>query len=429
MKFLAYIIYFVMLSNITNAQTVIPLSNTHGFYNAYVIPIDGRARIDVQLVVLSGTYDEDGVSGIAHYTEHLAALSSDTKVLQEPRQRDLNAFTSKVSTVYTNTGNSKEIDRIMLLTRAVLETPNLPIDFQKSEIDIVKREILYKERNAPVRWLNRLALQKLYGSKSGRADNPVEDLNNITIEKAMSFHAKHYTPSNSILIISGDITQSLAQAKVTEYFGNTLKTKRVPDLWLTHHPKDGLKSRTIISSTRILDDSLSYAKFFKFPEPQDILGMQASFFIASDIYNSHMNDTLYLEGFTAQSFSQSSYIAINGDLEYTATLIPFEGVSLEQALNALEKAMAKMRTKKITQKEIKTARSKNVAYTRSLSQSPRAYLDFFQNLGSDGLPPTSPTEFAKMIAEAPDTEILRIIAAFASDSPSAAILANSESPK
>ena len=46
---------------------------------------------------------EDKISGIAHYTEHLAALSSDTKVLQEPRQRDLNAFTSKVSTVYTNT--------------------------------------------------------------------------------------------------------------------------------------------------------------------------------------------------------------------------------------------------------------------------------------------------------------------------------------
>lgn len=80
----------------------------------------------------------------------------------------------------------------------------------------------------------------------------------------MSFHAKHYTPSNSILIISGDITQSLAQAKVTEYFGNTLQTKQVPDLWLTHHPKDGLKSRTIISSTRILDDTLSYAKFLNF---------------------------------------------------------------------------------------------------------------------------------------------------------------------
>lgn len=133
MKLLAYLTYFIMLSNITNAQTVIPLNNTHGFYNAYVIPIDDRARIDVQLVVLSGTYDEDGISGIAHYTEHLAALSSDTKVLQEPRQRDLNAFTSKVSTVYTNTGSSKEIDRIMLLTRAVLETPNLPIDFQKAK--------------------------------------------------------------------------------------------------------------------------------------------------------------------------------------------------------------------------------------------------------------------------------------------------------
>ena len=65
----------------------------------------------------------------------------------------------------------------------------------------------------------------------------------------------------------------------------------------------------------------------------------------------------------------------------------------------------------------------NIAYAKSLSQSPRAYLDFFQNLGSDGLPPVSPKEFAKMIADAPIKDILKIITAFSSDGPNAAILA------
>jgi predicted Zn-dependent peptidase len=80
-------------------------------------------------------------------------------------------------------------------------------------------------------------------------------------------------------------------------------------------------------------------------------------------------------------------------------------------------------TNNITQKEIEIARSKNVAYTKSLAQSPRAYLDFFQNLGSDGLPPVSPKEFSKMIANAPNEDILKIISAFVADSPSAVILA------
>jgi zinc protease len=426
MKFVTAFLAALFLSLPVNAQTVIPLEETHGLYNAYVIPLEGRSRIDVQLVVLSGTYDEDEISGIAHYTEHLAALSSDTKVLQQPRQRDLNAFTSKVSTVYTNTGSPDEIDRVMELTRAVLETPRLPPVFQKSEIDIVKREVLFKERNSPVRWLSRLALQKLYGSKLGRAGNSVEDLDRLTVEAAMQFHADHYAPSNAMLIISGDIDQKTAQKKVTEFFGDTVKTEQVPDTWLDMHPEDNLKSVTKISTSRVLEDSIAYAKFFEFSEPQDILAMQASFFIASDIYNSHINDALYLDGFTAQSFSQGSYIAIDGDLEYTAFLTPFEGVSLDQALEALENAIADMRTKVITPQEIEIARAKNVAYTKSLSQSPRAYLDFFQNLGSDGLPPTSPTQFAQMVADASDDEVLRIIAAFASDSPSAAILASAE---
>ena len=44
---------------VLNAQEVIPLKNTHGLYNAYVIPILGQSRIDIQLVILSGSYDEN----------------------------------------------------------------------------------------------------------------------------------------------------------------------------------------------------------------------------------------------------------------------------------------------------------------------------------------------------------------------------------
>jgi len=226
-----------------------------------------------------------------------------------------------------------------------------------------------------------------------------------------------------MLIISGNIDQKTAQAKVTEFFGDTVKTVQVPDKWLDHHPEEGLRSVQKISTPRVLEDSIAYAKFFEFEEPQDILAMQASFFIASDIYNSHITNALYYDGFIAQDFSQSSYIAIDGDLEYQAYLQPFEGVSLEEALEALETAIAEMRTKEITAEEIEIARAKNVAYTKSLIQSPRAYLDFYQNLGSDGLPPTSPTQFAQMVADASDEEIMLMIAAFASDSPSSAILA------
>ena len=405
------------------AQEVILLDELHGLHSAYVIPMPETNRIDVQVIVLSGGYDEGDLSGIAHYTEHLAALYSDTTVLREPRQRDLNAFTSNVSTVYTNSGAPNEIDQLMQLSRAVLDQPNLPDDFSRTEIDIVKREVFYKERNSPFRFLQRKTLQNLYGSDTGRADNDVEDLQHLTYEKGLEFHKEHYRASNVMVILSGSITQKLAQAKITEYFGDTEKTYQIEDVWLDQHPEEGLRAIEKVKTDHVLEDTIFYAKFFEFPEPQDILALQASFFIASDIYNGYLNDALYLDSFTAQSINMGSYIAVDGDLEFWAVLRPSEGVSLEEGLEKLEAAIAGIRNAEITPEQIETARAKNVAYTRELQGSARARLDFFQNFGSDGLPPSSPSQFADFVEAAPDEEILFIIDAFAAASPMAATLA------
>ena len=411
------------LKLIAIAQDVILLDELHGLHSAYVIPIEDSGRVDIQVIVLSGGYDEGEISGMAHYVEHLAALYSDTTVLREPRQRDLNAFTSDVSTVYTNSGTLGEIDQLMRLSRAVLDRPNLSEEFSRSEIDIVKREVFFKERNSPFRFLQRNTLQNLYGSKTGRAEDDIAGLELLSFEEGLKFHEEHYRASNVMVIISGDITPEFAQRKLTEFFFDTGRTAQVPATWLDQHPTEGLRAIEKIQTDKITEDTIFFMKFFEFPEPQDILALQASFFIASDIYNSYLNDALYLDSFVAQTINMGSYIAVDGDLEFWAMMRPSEGVTLEEGLEALEKAIAGIREAEITPEQIETARAKNTAYTRELQQSARARLDFFQNFGSDGLPPTSPSQFADFVANAPDEEILFIIDAFAAQSPMAATLA------
>ncbi|MEM7241719.1 MAG: insulinase family protein [Pseudomonadota bacterium] len=427
-KLLFTLLLLPLLKLTAYAQEVIPLDELHGLHSAYVIPMPDTGRIDVQVIVLSGGYDEGDISGIAHYTEHLAALHSDTTVLREPRQRDLNAFTSNVSTVYTNSGGFGELDQIMQLARAVLDKPSLPDKFSRTEIDIVKREVFYKERNSPFRFLQRKTLQNLYGSDTGRADNDVQDLDLLTYEKGLEFHAEHYRASNVMVILSGAITPELAQEKLTEYFGDTTRSTQVPDIWLDQHPAEGLRAIEKVKTDRIVEDTIFFAKFFEFPEPQDILALQASFFIASDIYNGYLNDALYIDSFVAQSINMGSYIAVDGDLEFWMMVVPSEGVTLEEGLAAIEDAIAGIRNAEITPEQIETARAKNTAYTRELQGSARARLDFFQNFGSDGLPPSSPSQFADFIEAAPDEEILFIINAFAAASPMAATLAEAIDP-
>ena len=67
---------FLMISGAVQAQSVIPLSNKGGLHAAYVVPTDVFNRIHVQLIVLSGAYDDPEPSGTAHLVEHLAAFSA-----------------------------------------------------------------------------------------------------------------------------------------------------------------------------------------------------------------------------------------------------------------------------------------------------------------------------------------------------------------
>jgi len=207
------------------SQEVIPLTDIGGLHSAYVVPRDKFNRVDVQLIVLSGSYDDDEVSGTAHFLEHLAAFSADTYVLREPRARDLFAKTSSVATIYTNSGPVRDLDQLMKLSRAVLYEPKLPQDFLESEIKIVERETFLRERQYPTRWLRRIALQNLYGSKRGRANNMIEDVPRLNLQTALDFHKKHYAPSNVSVIVSGKIDPKIAAAKVKEYFGDKNPTR------------------------------------------------------------------------------------------------------------------------------------------------------------------------------------------------------------
>ena len=204
------VLAFSVLAKAAIAQPVMPLWEKGGLHAAYVVPRDDFNRVDVQLIVLSGANDDPQLSGIAHLTEHLAAFSSDNAVLRRARERDLNAVTHNVSTVYTNSGPPQDIELLLQLSRAVLDPPKLRPGFAESEIKILHRETFLRERQSPYRWLRRKALQNLYGTLHGRANNTVEDLDRLNLDMARQFHATHYVPSNVTLIISGDIKPAKA---------------------------------------------------------------------------------------------------------------------------------------------------------------------------------------------------------------------------
>lgn len=399
-------IFFLIYAGAIQAQEIIPLTEKGGLHAAYVVPTDDFDRVDVQLIVLSGAYDDPEPSGTAHLTEHLAAFSSDATILRKPRERDLQATTQNVATVYTNSGAPSDIEKLLRLSRAVLDTPSLPAGFAESEIDIIQRETLLRERQSPRRWLRRIALQDLYGALSGRAKNTIEDLPKLSLEKAMQFHREHYVPSNVSLIVSGKIQPDKAAELVARIFGDTQPSAAPEKPWLDQKPDPALRSVKYIKSNRLNLDTVQFAKFVDFEDRSTSIDMQGTFFITTAILNSRLRQALYFDNVKFLEANTDWFFARNADLEIIIDVELMPGFSLDAAHSSLKKTMATLLDEPISNEEIDQARRKEVTHARSVKRHPAEFLPFLQNVAADGFPPVSPSVFAEMLEKTTDQEVI-----------------------
>jgi zinc protease len=404
--FLFLLLAFGALAETVQAQSVIPLSDKGGLYAAYVVPRDDFDRVDVQLIVLSGAYDDPDPSGTAHLTEHLAAFSADATILRKPRERDVYATTHSVSTIYTNSGGPSEIETLLLLSRAVLETPSLPAGFAESEISIVKRETLLRERQSPRRWLRRIALQNLYGTLRGRANNTVEDLPNLSLEKAYEFHEAHYVPSNVMLIVSGKIEPGHVETLVARVFGDTEPSEAPQKPWLHQKPDPDHRSVERIRSDKLARDTVQFVKFVDFEERSTSIDMQGAFFIASEILNERLYKALYYQEERFFNVGTDFYFSKNADLELAIDLHLMPGFSLDTAHRHLIETLTNLLRDPITRHEINLSRQAQVVGARNAARRPAAFLSFISNVASDGFPPVTPTVFADILENTTDQEVI-----------------------
>ncbi|MEM7438039.1 MAG: insulinase family protein [Pseudomonadota bacterium] len=423
---LALISGLSILTTAAFAQSVIPLSDKGGLHAAYVVPRDDFERVDVQLIVLSGSYDDPGVSGIAHLTEHLVAFSADKTVLRRARERDLNATTYNVSTVYTNSGAPEEIELLLRLSRAALDKPELPPDFAQSEIKIVQRETHLRERQSPYRWLQRKALQNLYGSSHGRAKNTVADLPNLTLEAAYEFHKTHYVPSNVTLIISGKIDEAKAAELVARYFGDTPSTPPPEKPWLDQKPDSSLRKVERLTSDRLSDDVVLLTKFVDFEDRDTSIDMQGEFFLASSVLMGRVFRALVHDDTSLFDLEIDWYFSKVADLELTFIVHPMPGVDLDTALGYLETTLSELIDTPIQPEEIEQARLQELIKAENHARRPVTFLRFLQNVAADGFPPITPDVFAQIIADTSDEQVIDFAKKAVKPSATSIILAKKE---
>ena len=201
-----------------------------------VVP-DRRAPVVTHYVWYRvGSADEPpGVSGIAHFLEHLMFKSTDkiatgafSKIVARLGGQD-NAFTT-----HDVTGYFQRISKDRLRTVMEMEADRM-VNLKLTEKEVAtEREVILEERrsrteNNPSSLLSEQMSAALYQNHPYRIPiiGWMHEMTKLSREDALAFYKRFYAPNNVIVIVAGDVTVDEVKAMAQATYG---QLKRNPSI-------------------------------------------------------------------------------------------------------------------------------------------------------------------------------------------------------
>jgi zinc protease len=201
-----------------------------------VIP-DHRAPVVTHMVWYKvGAADEPaGVSGIAHFLEHLMFKSTEkipmgefSKIVARLGGQD-NAFTSQDVTAYFQRIAKAQLPKVMEMEADRMVNLKLTEKEVLTERDVILEERRSRVENNPSSILDEQMDAALYISHP--YNTPVigweHEIARLTPADAMSYYKRYYAPNNAILVVSGDVTAGEVRTLAEQTYGKLKANSKV----------------------------------------------------------------------------------------------------------------------------------------------------------------------------------------------------------
>lgn len=227
LKLSGYILGAVFASAAIAAPKVDSFTLDNGMLG--VVIEDNRAPVVTHMVWYRvGSADEDrGKTGLAHYLEHLMFKGTDeipegafAKIIAANGGQD-NAFTSVDYTAYFQRIASDRLDLVMKMESDRMVDLRLTEEISLPERDVVLEErnqrtendpgSLFNEQMGAALWLNHPYGNPIVGWKS--------EIEQLTMQDALDFYARHYGPDNAILVVAGDVGVDEVKRLAEKHYG------------------------------------------------------------------------------------------------------------------------------------------------------------------------------------------------------------------
>ena len=338
-----------------------------------VVP-DNRAPVVTHMVWYRvGAADEPpGVSGIAHFLEHLMFKSTEkiangefSKIVSRLGGQD-NAFTGHDVTAYyqrvakdrLKTVMEMEADRMVnlkLVEKEVLTERDVILEERRSRVENSPGAILDEQMNAA------LFLSHPYGLPVIGWEHEMAQLSR---EHAMAFYKRFYAPNNAILVVTGDVTGEEVKSLAESIYGRIPANPEVKARPRPQEPPHRAARRVELKDPRAGKPSfhrMYVAPSYNTAEPGEAEALDLLLKIAASGPTSRLYKALVVDqkvassagGWYSGSARDSGKIAFYG--------VPADGVGLDKLEVAIDGVLADIREKGLTEAELDRAKKSYLA--------------------------------------------------------------------
>lgn len=168
-------------------------------------------------VPAGGAEDPPGRSGLAHYLEHMMFKGSPRVASGEFSRRVAreggrdNAFTSRDVTAYHQTVEASRLPMIAMMEADRFAAPAFPPDAFEAERSVVLEERRQMVESSPRGRFREAFDAAVFGPQHWKGRPLIgwaEEIRAITREDMVAFHATHYAPAGSVLVIAGAVSRA-----------------------------------------------------------------------------------------------------------------------------------------------------------------------------------------------------------------------------
>ena len=173
-------------------------------------------------------FEDDAIAGASHFIEHMLFKGTQrypsAQTISEAIEGvggALDAATDKEVTVYSAKVASHHFTLAMDVITDMIRRPLMSAEEIEKERGVIVEE-LSMYRDSPADWVNVLADEAMWpGLALGReVAGSRETVERLSREILLDYKARHYTPSNLVISVAGNVSQEQALAVITERLGD-----------------------------------------------------------------------------------------------------------------------------------------------------------------------------------------------------------------